>query len=75
MYIASNPGDEGVGRLEAEEGDRLGHSVSDVGTKVGNLVVDVGQERQARRATCFHDSDQVATIEFHGHCPTGSKRV
>ena len=52
-----------------------GHSLADVRAQVGDLVVDVRQERQARPAASFHDLDHVAAIELHCHGAACSQRV
>ena len=49
--------------------------MSDIGAHMGDLVVDVYEEGETRPPASLHDGDQVAYIEFHGHCTTSSQQV
>ena len=57
---------------EAEEWNLVGHAVGDVRTEVRDLVVDVGEEGEARPTTLLHDCDEVTFIQLHRHGTTGS---
>ena len=52
-----------------------GHALADICAQVGDLVVNVGEEREAGLPASFHYLHHVTAVQFHSHCPVSPERV
>ena len=60
---------------KSKEMDWVCHARGDISAEICNLIVDVGEESEARPTTHFHDCHKVAAIEPHSHGSASSEGV